>query len=68
MPEPKTKTKDYWEGFKAACEIIDDMYARSNTHPYMQGDCVMAKMNLFKKEDIRKNPFYKKAEVGSDKD
>lgn len=52
-------TEEKIEGIKLACEMIDDMYAKAQTHKYMIGDCILAKFNLLKKEKVRKNPNFK---------
>jgi hypothetical protein len=44
------------EGFKLACDMVNEMYSASSTHPYMLGDCLLAKRNQISKEEIRKNP------------
>lgn len=41
-------------GIRWAAEIADD-YNSSSTHPYMLGDCIMAKLNKLPRKP-RKNP------------
>lgn len=47
------------DGFRAACALVDDLYAASQTHPYMLGDCVLAKTNRLKPRAAKPNPLYK---------
>jgi len=51
---------DRSQGFLDACNIVNEMYSRSSTHPHLIGDCVLAKINLIRSNKrIRKNPFVK---------
>lgn len=45
------------EGIRAACAIVDDMFGKYNLHHTMQGDCVLAKLNMLSNKKIRKNPI-----------
>ena len=49
--------RTYEDGIRFACAMVDEMYAKSNTHDLMQGDCVLAKLNMLPKSKIRKNPY-----------
>lgn len=62
MSNEVMKNKDYWIGFKAACELVGDMYNSVCNHPLHIGDCALSKMNKLSKNKIRKNNFYKKFE------
>ena len=57
--QPVNKNKNYWEGFKFACLLIDEMYTSIHNHPYLIGDCALVKVNKLSKNKVRKNPNYK---------
>lgn len=49
------KRKDYIRGILDAANLIDDMYSSSSTHHYLLGDCLLLKLNLLRKGQVRKN-------------
>jgi hypothetical protein len=48
-------------GVYLAAELASE-YGRSSSHPYLLGDCIMAKLNLLSNKKIRKNPYARKLE------
>ena len=47
---------DYVRGFLQAVTLLDEMYSSCSTHPYLLGDCLLAKVNLLGKgRKIRRN-------------
>lgn len=50
------------QGVLDACNLVNEMYSSSSTHPYLIGDCILAKLNLLKKKP-RKNPSFNKEKV-----
>ena len=45
---------DYERGVRAAASIADQ-YNSSSSHHYRLGDCILGKLNMLKKQKIRKN-------------
>lgn len=49
--------EEYWKGFDNACDLLEGMgYTNMSTHEYNIADCLKAKVNRLKKEEVRKNP------------
>lgn len=48
------RNEKYWNGFKFACEMLDETYSDCSIHRYMLGDCLLAKVNKLKGK-IREN-------------
>lgn len=42
-------------GVLDATQLLDDMYSSSATHKYLLGDCVLLKLNLITKRQVRVN-------------
>lgn len=51
------------EGIRFACAVVDEMYGGCNTHQFMQGDCVLAKLNMLDKSKLRPNPVDHEAAI-----
>jgi len=47
--------KKYIEGLLDATQLIDEMYSSVSTHKYLLGDCVLLKLNLINKRQVRVN-------------
>lgn len=46
----KNTDDDRWAlGVLNACNMMNEMYASSLIHPYLPGDCILAKLNLLKR-------------------
>jgi hypothetical protein len=58
MEDSEDYRKGYLAGIRFACSTVDEMYGRSNTHPKMQGDCVLAKLNMLNVSLVRDNPSF----------
>jgi hypothetical protein len=56
------KSQAYWDcpdwanGFLDACNMLDEMYSSSSTHPYLLGDCLLLKRGYLTKRQVRRNP------------
>lgn len=52
------KRRPGWvKGMLCAANLMNEMYSSSVLHPYLVGDCVLAKCNLLKRgRQIRRNP------------
>lgn len=56
-PIPQSSLKEeYWNGFRFACDLVDEMYSKNSTHEYLVGDCLLAKVKKLDTEKVRKNP------------
>lgn len=45
------------KGMLDLANLVNAMYARSSTHPYLIGDCALAKLNMLRKRKRpRRNP------------
>ncbi len=45
----------YVRGLLDAANLIDEMYSSSSTHKYLLGDCLLLKLNLLRKTQVRIN-------------
>jgi hypothetical protein len=44
-------------GVLDAANMINEMYSSCTTHQCLLGDCLLFKLNLLKKSQVRKNPY-----------
>ena len=46
------------EAYLSFAELVND-YSSVINHPYFLGDCLLCKLNIIDKRQIKKNPYYK---------
>ena len=50
-----TRHRQWAQGVLDAAALVDEMYSGCSTHKYLLGDCILLKLNLITKRQVRVN-------------